>query len=208
MILGETEAQRGWEPPSRQPRALLEFGVSVLTTGAFPHPLGPPKCHGPSMSRPLNVTSPRLQDAQNVGWQPGRILLHGGAERIRTKLWPRPYSPCAKQRTGTWGGVPAPAPSPGLCVGAQHLAVPPRPYRIVPPPPFPARFPLSHCRGNPRHGNAEPSARGRLACALPVPKVPRVPKVPGVPLGVMRVLGLLAQVATGPFWGIWCRIWC
>lgn len=47
LILGETEAQRGWEPPSRQPRALLEFGVSVLTTGAFPHPLGPPKCHVP-----------------------------------------------------------------------------------------------------------------------------------------------------------------
>lgn len=47
LILGETEAQRGWEPPSRQPRALLEFGISVLTTGAFPHPLGPPKCHVP-----------------------------------------------------------------------------------------------------------------------------------------------------------------
>lgn len=55
LILGETEARRGWEPPSRQPRALLEFGVSVfilVPPGLSPIPwdllnVTAPQCHGP-----------------------------------------------------------------------------------------------------------------------------------------------------------------
>lgn len=92
--------------------------------------------------------------------------------------WVHPYSlPGVEDGGVPWHPDPFPlahwgsgkgAPSTVLCPHSTAGSHPPSRFSTQIPA-FPPRFPLSHCRGNLRHGNSAPSARACLTCALPIP---------------------------------------